>query len=295
MSRKKTTLIVVHTTATPYRKNYTIGQIRAMHKARGFKDVGYHYVIDQKGKRMVGRPVNNPGAHVRGYNSISVGVSYVGGLGKNGKAQNTMNEAQEKAMIKLLGELQKKYPKALICGHRDLSKDIDGDGYIEPHEWIKECPCFDAIPWAENNNFKVANIKGAWTEGDTGPVVEPDADEQRNEYLQKLLKMHGFEFGAIDGIVGNNTKAAIVRFQKSVGLDPTGEFDIATVFELRKIEKTLEKEVVVRKIDEVKVPVQKTGTIVALIMAIIAAVAGWAGLDYDDVTDAVKTEISNEK
>ncbi len=31
-----------------------------------------------------------------------------------------------------------------VCGHRDLSPDLDGDGEIEPEEWIKACPCFEA-------------------------------------------------------------------------------------------------------------------------------------------------------
>lgn len=30
-----------------------------------------------------------------------------------------------------------------VCGHRDLSLDLNGNGEIEPEEWIKACPCFD--------------------------------------------------------------------------------------------------------------------------------------------------------
>jgi N-acetylmuramoyl-L-alanine amidase len=30
-----------------------------------------------------------------------------------------------------------------VCGHRDLSPDLNGDGEIEPEEWIKACPCFE--------------------------------------------------------------------------------------------------------------------------------------------------------
>jgi hypothetical protein len=28
-------------------------------------------------------------------------------------------------------------------GHRDWSPDLDHDGKVEPHEWLKMCPCFD--------------------------------------------------------------------------------------------------------------------------------------------------------
>ena len=27
--------------------------------------------------------------------------------------------------------------------HRDLSPDLNGNGEIEPEEWVKSCPCFE--------------------------------------------------------------------------------------------------------------------------------------------------------
>ncbi|MBB4042257.1 hypothetical protein GGR06_000016 [Bacteroides reticulotermitis] len=30
-----------------------------------------------------------------------------------------------------------------MCGHRDLSPDLNRNGEVEPEEWIKACPCFD--------------------------------------------------------------------------------------------------------------------------------------------------------
>ena len=33
--------------------------------------------------------------------------------------------------------------KSRMCGHRDLSPDSNGNGEIEPEEWIKQCPCFE--------------------------------------------------------------------------------------------------------------------------------------------------------
>ena len=46
-------------------------------------------------------------------------------------------------MGELLARLHNRYPKARVCGHRDLSPDRDGNGVITPGEWIKACPCFD--------------------------------------------------------------------------------------------------------------------------------------------------------
>jgi N-acetyl-anhydromuramyl-L-alanine amidase AmpD len=46
--------------------------------------------------------------------------------------------------------LERAYPMAQILGHRDLSPDIDGDGVVEEHEWLKDCPCFDVYTWRFN-------------------------------------------------------------------------------------------------------------------------------------------------
>ena len=48
-------------------------------------------------------------------------------------------------MRKLLKALIAIHPNARIVGHRDLSPDLNHNGVIEPHEWMKACPCFDAF------------------------------------------------------------------------------------------------------------------------------------------------------
>jgi hypothetical protein len=61
-------------------------------------------------------------------------------------------------LAKALADMQKRYPKALILGHRDLSPDKDHDGVIEPHEFIKACPCFNAREFAVSHGLKPAGI-----------------------------------------------------------------------------------------------------------------------------------------
>lgn len=51
---------------------------------------------------------------------------------------------QKHSMRVLILTLLKDYPGCRICGHRDLSPDLNGNGEIEPEEWIKACPCFNA-------------------------------------------------------------------------------------------------------------------------------------------------------
>ena len=145
-SKRKITDIVVHCTASREGVNMTVQQIRRMHiKDRGWSDIGYHYVVLLDGTIEPGRDVNIIGAHVSGYNSHSIGVVYVGGLDKNGKAKDTRNELQKNALLRLLMDLKKLYPGAVIKGHRDYSPDKNHNGIIEPKEWIKSCPCFDAV------------------------------------------------------------------------------------------------------------------------------------------------------
>jgi peptidoglycan hydrolase-like protein with peptidoglycan-binding domain len=57
--------IIVHCTATPEGKDYTVADIRSWHKQRGWSDIGYHYVVYRDGRVMTGRPVGQVGAHVR--------------------------------------------------------------------------------------------------------------------------------------------------------------------------------------------------------------------------------------
>ena len=150
-SRRTITDIVIHCTASREGQPMTVDQIRAEHKKQGWSDIGYHYVIGLNGERWNGRDVDLVGAHVSGHNAHSIGIAYVGGLeNKPGvpynqlKAKDTRTEAQKAALLSLLLDLRKLYPKAKISGHRDFSPDKNGNGIVEPSEWIKSCPSFDA-------------------------------------------------------------------------------------------------------------------------------------------------------
>ena len=130
-SKRNIDLIVVHCTATVEGKDYTVDDVRKWHKARGFTDIGYHYLIYRDGSIHAGRNVNLAGAHTAGYNGNSIGVCYVGGLASDAKTpKDTRTEAQKAALLRLLTDLRKLYPHASIHGHREFA--------------AKACPCFDA-------------------------------------------------------------------------------------------------------------------------------------------------------
>ena len=81
---------------------------------------------------------------VKGYNAITVNVAYIGGIDQHGKPVDNRTEAQKASLRSLLKMLHKKYPTAVIQGHRDFSVDLNKNGKIEPFEYIKSCPCFNA-------------------------------------------------------------------------------------------------------------------------------------------------------
>ncbi len=153
--RTRTDAIVLHCTATAEFQPWDVEGIDRMHRARHDMDglgIGYAFLITLDGKVHEGRkPVNAKGCHVRYFNETTIGVSYVGGLRKGDlKPTDTRNPAQVAGMIDICEHLLSMYPNAVILGHRDLSPDKDGDGVIEEFEWMKQCPCFNAGPWAKS-------------------------------------------------------------------------------------------------------------------------------------------------
>ena len=132
-SKRTITDIIVHCSATPEGKDYTVQDIRRWHKQQGWSDIGYHYVIYRNGHVEPGRDVNVAGAHCEGHNAKTIGVCYIGGVSKDGKtAKDTRTLAQKAALLSLLTDLKMMYPQARIVGHRDY--DTKG----------KACPSFDA-------------------------------------------------------------------------------------------------------------------------------------------------------
>lgn len=141
-------MIVIHCSATREDRDYTFNDCIRDHKARGFRTCGYHRYIRKDGTIHIGRPFSSIGAHAgNGFNKESIGICYEGGLDKRGKAKDTRTEKQKESLVKCIEEAIKYAGKKVpIVGHRDLSPDLDGDGIVETTEWIKQCPCFNAIP-----------------------------------------------------------------------------------------------------------------------------------------------------
>ena len=140
--RKATNNLVIHCAATRPSQDVGVREIRQWHRARGFSDIGYHFVIRRSGKVEKGRPVDEIGAHVQGHNADSVGICLVGGINEETfKPENNFTPQQWEALQRLLTALLRRYPKAKVLGHRDFPG-------VQ-----KACPSFAAKVWAKRNGF----------------------------------------------------------------------------------------------------------------------------------------------
>ena len=81
---RKISLIVVHCSATRVNRNFTVEDLEASHRARGFSGIGYHFYITKDGVIYPCRPENKIGAHARHYNAHSIGVCYEGDWTRTG-------------------------------------------------------------------------------------------------------------------------------------------------------------------------------------------------------------------
>lgn len=129
---RKVNKIVVHSSASPEGREDTVEDVTRWHLARGFKDIGYHYIIELDGIVFQGRPLSKQGAHVRGHNTDTIGICYIGGTDntRQRNPKDTRTDAQKRSLRKLLSDLKQMFPNAEIVGHRDLAATA--------------CPSFDA-------------------------------------------------------------------------------------------------------------------------------------------------------
>lgn len=124
--------LVLHCSATRVDSDYPPAQMLRDHKARGFRTIGYHFYVRKDGKMTQHRKIEEVGAHCRPYNRCSIGICYEGGLDEQGNPANTMSAPQLQTLTDLFKILLKKFPNAMIMGHRDMQGSTP-----------KECPCLD--------------------------------------------------------------------------------------------------------------------------------------------------------
>lgn len=151
--------LTLHCSATRETQDVDAAEIRRWHLARGWNDIGYHYVIKRDGTIEKGRPDNVQGAHVGGHNRDNLGICLVGGVEPDGKTpENNFTQKQWDALRPLLTDLHKRYPEALIMGHNGF-----------PGHESRGCPCFDWRAYRDalhNEHWadKTVAFSGHWIE-----------------------------------------------------------------------------------------------------------------------------------
>lgn len=108
-----------------------IAEIRRWHvQQRGWRDIGYHWVIDRDGAVAPGRQETEIGAHVEGHNRGTIGICLLGGYGAKAddRFDRNFTLAQAAAVKQLIEEIKGRAAIRKISGHNDYA--------------IKDCPGF---------------------------------------------------------------------------------------------------------------------------------------------------------
>lgn len=169
--------IILHCSATAEGKDYTVAKIDEWHKQKGFKKIGYHYVIYRDGTIHKGREEWETGAHTVNHNSKSIGICYIGGLDKNGKtAKDTRTPEQKKSMYKLVNSLMEKYKLSLndVHGHYEFA--------------AKACPSFKMNTFREEFNEWKKDNKG----NTTNVLLTTINNSNTNKFISFIYKIIKF-------------------------------------------------------------------------------------------------------
>lgn len=143
--------LVIHCTATSEGREVSADDIRHWHTdpvkkgGRGWRQVGYTDMIHLDGKveRLVDN--NEDGKvdpweitnGVKGYNSVSRHIVYVGGVAADGKTpKDTRTDSQKRSLEHYVQDFHKRFPHVRIVGHNELA--------------AKACPSFNVQSWLKS-------------------------------------------------------------------------------------------------------------------------------------------------
>lgn len=116
-----------------------VHEIDRWHKQRGWSGIGYHWVIKRDGTIEDGRPVNKVGAHVKGYNTGSLGLCMVGGVNNDGDADNNFTVRQWHSLELMARGIKAMIPHITIHGHNEYAN--------------KACPSFSVQTWVQSKGI----------------------------------------------------------------------------------------------------------------------------------------------
>lgn len=116
-----------------------VEEIRRWHRDLGWKDIGYHWIIDRDGQIAAGRPETMTGSHVRGYNERSLGICLIGGHGSaaTDPFEANFTPAQKRALVQLISDVKSRTPIKRIRGHSEVAAKACPGFTVAKQEWLK--------------------------------------------------------------------------------------------------------------------------------------------------------------
>ncbi|MBS3969926.1 MAG: N-acetylmuramoyl-L-alanine amidase [Clostridia bacterium] len=135
--------IVLHHTGA---EEEDAGHVKRNHLRKGFRDIGYNYLIEKDGRIVTGRPLDIPGAHCIAdrMNFRSIGVALIGNFEERHPFPEQIN-----SLIILLQELQIKHSISLesILLHKEVKGTATKcPGKLFPWDDVR-LSLYPDVPW----------------------------------------------------------------------------------------------------------------------------------------------------
>jgi hypothetical protein len=126
-----------------------VAEITRWHRQRGWKAIGYHWIIDRDGQVAQGRSEKTVGAHVQNHNSGSIGICLIGGFGsnENDPFEKNFTPEQDAALRNLIEDIELRTPIKSVRGHNEVA--------------AKACPGFQVARWFKKKPSKPELIESS--------------------------------------------------------------------------------------------------------------------------------------
>lgn len=219
--KRKVDEIIIHSTATPEGREHDVEDIRGWHKARRYIDIGYHFLIKIDGTIEVGRNLDKTGAHVRGKNTGTIGIVYVGGTDENLNPKDTRTQEQKTSMKKLINWLWEKFGHLKVSGHNDYVNTACPSFKVNEEEFVEE----------ENEKFESLSEKILYEWAEPKNLLNPNNYQAQ---AMKVMEEMGETFGAmlkgkreeeIDGF--GDVFVTLIILAKQRGINPVEALSLA--------------------------------------------------------------------
>ena len=137
---REITTVVWHWTANYTDQGYVGSEQVNQYHLEKFGGIGYHFIVKRDGSIQIGRDINTIGAHVKGFNTRSIGISFVAGYkcasskysGEPPYSEigvESITQAQHESFVKFMSAWYKVYPGGQAWGHADFPRN---SGKVDP-------------------------------------------------------------------------------------------------------------------------------------------------------------------